>query len=383
MESEELADFADPAAWREWVCACVKARRADQELAGEERRRERAEAEYRAALHRRTAPYEAAQRHHWAWSSPSPPDQGPDPFLPAWKAAQAEAAACEQRARASVRERLENGTLTAFGRRDTIEAPLQQIKPRVAKYLEPVQNSRVPSTIACEGARYVVAFVFDPLGLPLDQGALAYADQAVDPFKIQRFAARMAGGREVALPAAPLELARRAIGRRCLRDNGRDGAEEAALAALREALRARLRRGSLLAFRDGEAVPAEEFADGARLGDVGAWENEPRILVRPLEPPKRAAVQSTAPSAVPVRKKGKSGRTPDWERHRFDGEFNRYREQNPNASREKVNRHLKDWMLEFSKSSSSPHPGKRGVAARLRELWNKLDPREGTCAGGR
>ena len=372
-----LVDLAEPEAWREWVQACAEARLAEERL---ERAMEAARPaqEERQRLRRSGVPLGMPMAQYSRLQSGAPLPAPPEPrsvIDARWtaRAAKKTSDAAWRAAATSVRERLENGSLRAFGRPGTIEAPWRWIAPHVAAHLKPRPGNLGLAVVAGGGVLYFQATVFDPEGVPPDQAAMAYADPPLDPFKLERLVARMPGGREVALPPAPLELARRAIGRRCLRDNGRDGAEEAALAALRLALRERLRRGSLLAFHDGARVPAEEFADGGQLADIGVWDNELGILVRPLAPAKRAAAVAAAAGAT--KKKGKSGRTPDWERHRFDGEFNRYREQNPDASRDKVNHHMKGWMLEFSKSSSSRHPGKRGVAARLRELWDKPDPR--------
>ncbi|MGC8525324.1 MAG: hypothetical protein ACP5M5_13675 [Acidibrevibacterium sp.] len=391
MEFEELADFADagahgvpfaraftdlalaePEAWREWVCARVKAQRADRPRAEWERARERAEERYLAARYRRTTPFEGAEPFHPAWSSPLPPGHGPNPFLPAWEAAQTDVAACEQRARASVRERLKNRRLRVFGRPGTIEAPWRWIAPHVAAHLKSAGGNLGLGAVEGGGALYFQATVFDPEGVPPDQAAIAYAEQAADPFKIQRLVARMPGAREVMLPPSPLELVLRAIERRCLRDNGRDGAEEAALTALRVALRERLRRGTLLAFRDGASapLPAEDFAPGGCLGDVDRWDAEPGILVRPPEPPSRTALVAGAePSSGAVQKTG--GRLPKWNWQPFEEHFVNLRQERPEYNESQVHAEMQKFARDHMKDEHNNSPDKKTVWARFKKLRRK------------
>ncbi len=386
-----LVDLAEPEVWREWVCACAFEKWAAQ-LRGEiEAQGTHADQVPSSHVSERSNPgrptLDVSNRLAPLKAFPflTPEDWSP---LEGDLAPLLTAADWQEWAKESFLDRLDNGTLSAFGRRGSIEAPLQQIEPRVARYLGPDRGSRLPSTVTCEGVRYDDAFVLDALGVPLDQACVAYADAPAETLAL----ARCAIGRRVGRAETPEEAEEHAVGlwwdavgrRRfpnpILAAGVKPPAHELALArltvtlaqpadlsdgflpileaalasefqkekihaqlrgtlagltyredqtllALRLALADRLRAGTLLAFREGasEPLPAEDFAPGGRLGDVDRWDAEPGILVRPPEPPSRTPFVAVAePSPAPVQKKGRPGRAPLFDWQAFWEEGERY-----------------------------------------------------------
>ncbi len=359
-----LVDLAEPEAWRAWVCACAEEERARQKYAEAEQARERREEEHRAA----------PQRCHRAWSNPSPPGAGQNLFWPALRRPGEEKRDCLQRAQDSVRERLRAGSLLAFGRPETIEAPRRWIAPHVAQSLKPAKRNAGPSVVEGGNARYFEATVFDRVGVPFDQAAVAYGDEASSRFgprraaTIRRAVSLLPGG-GYAPPSSSLLLGRLAAARRCVRENARDPQEEEALAALRLALADRLRAGTLLAFRDGaaEPLPAEDFAPGGRLGDVDRWDAEHGILVRPPEPPSRTAFVAVAePPPAPVKKKG--GRHPQWDWQPFDEHFANLRKEHPEYNRSQIYAEMQKFARANMKGPDKNSPDKKTVSARVKKL---------------
>ncbi|WP_162800727.1 hypothetical protein [Acidibrevibacterium fodinaquatile] len=363
----ELVDLAEPEAWRAWVCACAEYERARRQHAEAEQARERRERANRNALRRGSIPVGMPLVDFYAVSTGSPPPFISNPFGPALERAGDEKRDRWQRAEASVRARLGDRSLRAFGRPETIAAPRRWIAPHVAQYLKPAKGNAGPGVAECGNALYVETTVFDSVGVPFDQAAVAYEGEASFRFAPWR--------------SSPMRsLGRLAAARRCARDTARDPREEEALSALRLALADRLRAGTLLAFREGasEPLPAEDFAPGGRLGDVGRWDAEPGILVRPPEPPSRTPFVAVAePSPAPVQKKGRPGRAPlfDWQAFWEEGE--RYCEATlKEAPGQKItpgefNAHMKAWAGENLRVGRE-RPGKKTLEQKLRELRAEL-----------
>jgi hypothetical protein len=371
----ELVDLAEPKAWRAWVCACAEEERARRQHSEAEQALERREKEYRDALRRGSVPVGMPLVDLYAVSTGSPPPFISNPFWPALEAARDKKTNCWQRAEASVRARLGDRSLRAFGRPETIAAPRRWIAPHVAQYLKPAKGNAGPGVAKCGNALYVETTVFDSVGVPFDQAAVAYADKASIRFAPRRskpmrpLGSRIAGGVGYAPPSRRLELGRLAAARRCARDTARDPREEEALAALRLALADRLRAGTLLAFRDGaaEPLPAEDFAPGGRLGDVGRWDAEPGILVRPPEPPSRTPFVAVAePSPPPVQKKG--GRHPHWDWKPFNERFVNLRQEHPGCSDSDVNEIMQQFARDHMKDRHNNSPDKKTVWAQVKKL---------------
>lgn len=292
METEELADFSDPSAygvpyahasdladpeiWRARVCAKVTAARAKEELRRDDQRREWKEQERRRNLRRRRSPYEAGDPYPW-WEPlpPPPPTSAKDEARRCALASEAEGAARAWHAvcRSAV-TRLAGGTLLAFARPEKARAPWVWVRPQEWADTKPRGDPSRPGAIILSGSTYWQMHIFDPVGLPLDQAAVACR----------------------ARTAANVELARASIGRRLLGETYRDQKEENVIRELREALAAKLRAGRLVAIRGGTALAPEDFAPGAPLGNVNAWDGNSDVLVRPPAPPRREAPTS-APDA--------------------------------------------------------------------------------------
>lgn len=352
----ELVDLAEPEAWRAWVCACAEYERARRQHAEAEQARERRERANRNALRRGSIPVGMPLVDFYAVSTGSPPPFISNPFGPALERAGDEKRDRWQRAEASVRARLGDRSLRAFGRPETIAAPRRWIAPHVAQYLKPAKGNAGPGVAECGNALYVETTVFDSVGVPFDQAAVAYEGEASFRFAPWR--------------SSPMRsLGRLAAARRCARDTARDPREEEALSALRLALADRLRAGTLLAFREGasEPLPAEDFAPGGRLGDVGRWDAEPGILVRPPEPPSRTPFVAVAePSPPPVQKKG--GRHPHWDWKPFNERFVNLRQEHPGCSDSDVNEIMQQFARDHMKDRHNNSPDKKTVWAQVKKL---------------
>lgn len=297
METEELADFSDPSAygvpyahasdladpeiWRAWVCAKVTAPRAREQKARENKRREWEEQQRIAALWRRTPLYEAGDPFSWGqslgsrspWGAVSSDDTDPLGWLR--RALHSpEHADWMGRTSRSLATRLTDGTLRAFARPEKARAPWVWVRPQEWADTKPRGDRSRPGAIILSGSTYWQMHIFDPVGLPLDQAAVACR----------------------ARTAANVDLARASIGRRLLDETYRDQKGENVIRELREALAAKLRAGRLVAIRRGTALAPEDFAPGAPLGNVNAWDGNSDVLVRPPAPPRREAPAS-APDA--------------------------------------------------------------------------------------
>ena len=293
METEELADFSDPSAygvpyahasdladpeiWRAWVCAKVTAPRAREQKARENKRREWEEQQRIAALRRRTPLYEAGDPFSWGqslgsrspWGAVSSDDTDPLGWLR--RALHSpEHADWMGRTSRSLATRLTDGTLRAFARPEKARAPWVWVRPQEWADTKPRGDRSRPGAIILSGSTYWQMHIFDPVGLPLDQAAVACR----------------------ARTAANVELARASIGRRLLDETYRDQKGENVIRELREALAAKLRAGRLVAIRGGTALVPEDFAPGAPLGNVNAWDGNSDVLVRAPAPPRREAPEA-------------------------------------------------------------------------------------------
>ena len=293
---ETAIDLAEPEVWRAWVCAEVTAaRHAKWEAHQNKLRRQEEEARIAAAT-RRTKAYEAAEPFPW-WERRAPFLLNSAPEIPsdptgvraavdsvrnspagrAWRARNA--------AQKSLLSRLVAGALRAFARPENGREPWRWVAAHEWAGTEPLRDRTRPGAVSLGGLTYWQMHLFDPDGLPLDQAAMAYG----------------AGN------SSPLALARAAIGKHLLRAADRDQREENALGQLRQNLLQRLCAGTLLAFRGGAPLAPADFAPGAPLGNVAAWEGNADVLVRPLPLPRREA-----PEASP--KDWRIGELQDWER---------------------------------------------------------------------